>query len=455
MMNFKKYVLGVVLLAAVVIMACRDESLYPLPYDDRTSGHYLRIYKQTSNVVDFDDLANSHVEYVFESVDEEKGALLEEVEFYATHRTAGGVLTDEVLVKTVPASAMGFAFVPQPTYSEYLRSAPVRISVAEIETAFATLTTDPDGVPFVDCTNIYPDVCPCQAYPGSLAAGDAILLRWKTRLTDGRTFTVTNVQTVASPSLGNAAEANMTPNITAGQFYNAPYASTITVRRTTTTGNPNAYTGDYRMTQMAIWSPSHSLTLHETIPNYMVKPFLFGSSATDSTQTVTLSKVTGGLPTERQFTCTYRGQTITMRINLEGGPNPNLAAAALATLTNPFGPPGPGNGMGMTGATNTNIGTVFLPLMNTGVDCTSNRELYLVTPLAGTFAGGTTLRFGLPRYASIPNRGFYRLDQDGLTPGQVFTIGVDDDVDEYGRRQGGQSGYCTWMRRVYLRLEKL
>lgn len=457
MMNYKKYVMGVVLLAAVVIMACRDESLYPLPYDDRTSGHYLRIYRQSSNVVDFDDLTNSAVEYIFESVDEQKGALLQEVEFYATHRSAGGLITDETLVKTVQASAMGFAFVAQPTYSEYLRSAPVRITVPEIEAAFATLTTDPDGIPGVDCTNIYPDVCPAVPYPGSLSVGDAILLRWKVRLTDGRTFTVTNVQTVTSPSLGNPAEANMTPNITSGLFYAAPYASTITVRRTTTTGNANAYTGDYRMTQMAIWSPSHSLTLHETIPNYMVKPFLFGSSATDSTQTVTLSLVPGGLPTERQFTCTYRGQTITMRINLEGGPNPGLAAAALATLTSPFGPPGPGNGMGMTGATNANLGTVFLPLMNTGVDCTanSNREVYVLTPLAGAFAGSTTLRFGLPRYTSIPNRGYYRLDQDGLTPGQVFTIGVDDDVDEYGRRQGGQSGYCTWVRRVSLRLEKL
>lgn len=454
MMNYKKYVMGVVLLAAVLIMACRDESLYPLPYDDRTSGHYLRIYRLASNTVDFDDLANSQLEYIFESVDKEKGALLDEIEFYATHRSAGGLITDEVLVKTVDASTMGFAAVPQPTYSEYLRSATFRIPVSEIEAAFATLTTDPDGIPLVDCSNIYPDVCPCVAYPGSLAVGDAILLRWKTRLTDGRTFTVANVHAVTSPSLGNAAEANMTPNITSGLFYAAPYTNTFTVRRTTTTGNANAYTGDYRMTQMAIWSPSHSLVLHETIPNYMVKPFLFGSSATDSVQTVTLAKVVGGLPTERQFTCTYRGQTITMRINLEGGPNPGLSAAALATLTNPFGPPGPGNGMGMTGATNANLGTVFTPLMNTTVDCTSSRELYLTTPLTGQFAGGTTLRFGLPRY-TIPNRGYYRLDQDGLTPGQVFTIHVDDDVDEYGRRQGGQSGYCTWYRTVSLRLEKL
>lgn len=452
-MNLKKYILGVVLVAGMVTIACRDESLYPLPYDDRTSGNYLRIYRVTSNVFEFNDLANSAVEFVFESVDEQKGALLQEVEFYATHRNGvTGLITDEVLVATIPASAMNLANVPQPTYSEYLRSAPVRITASQIETALATLTTDPDGIPGVDCSNIYPDVCPCVAYPGSLSENDQILLRWKARLTDGRTFTVANVQTVTSPSLGNPEEANMTPNVTSGAFYNAPYAYTITVRRTTNPYIANAYTGDYRMTQMAVWSPNHAGNpeFHQNAPNYMVKPFIFGSSSTDSTQTVTLSLVPGGLPTERQFTCTYKGQTITIRINLEGGPNPGLSGAALTTLTNPFGPPGPGNGMGMTGATNTNLGTVFVPLLNTGVDCTPQREFYQVTPLAGTFAGNTTFRYGLPRY-TIPNRGYYRIDQDGLTPGQVFTIAVDDDADEYGRR----NGYCTWYRRVYLRLEKI
>ncbi len=422
-------------------MACRDESLYPLPYDDRTSGHYLRIYKQTSAVLDFDDLANSAFEVVFESVDENGGADLQEVEFYATHRSgATGLITDEVLVKTVSASAMGLANVPAPTYSEYLRSAPVRVTVTEITTALATLTTDPDGIPLVDCTNLYPDVCPAVAYPGSLAVADQILLRWRVRLTDGREFTIANQQTVTSPSLGNPEEANMTPNITAGQFYNAPYVVTLTVRRTTTTGTVASYTGDYRMAQVAIWSPNHSTVLHELIPNELVKPFLFGSSPTDSTQTVTLAAVAGGLPSEREFTCTYRGETITLRINLESGPNPGLSTASLTTLT----------GLGMAGAANANLGTVFVPLINSGVECTSTRELYMVTPLAGAFAGNTTLRFGLPR-STFPNRGYYRFDQDGLTPGQVFSISIDDDVDEYGRR----NGYCTWYRTVYLTLTKI
>ncbi|MCX7638456.1 MAG: hypothetical protein N2044_11490, partial [Cyclobacteriaceae bacterium] len=433
-MNFKKYILGTVLMGGVVMMACRDESLYPLPYDDRTSAHYLRIYRSTTNVFEFNDLANSAVEFVFESVDEQKGALLSEVEFYATHRNgATGAITDEVLVTTIPASAMNFAFVPEPTYSEYLRSAPVRITHAQIQAALATLTTDPDGT---SCSNIYPDVCPAVAYPGALAANDQVILRWKTRLTDGREYTVANVQTVISPSLGNPEEANMTPNITSGQFYNAPYTFTVTVRRTTNPYVANAYTGNYRMTQMAVWSPNHNLELHQTIPTRLVRPFIFGSSDTDSTQTVTLSLITGGLPTERLVeNVRYKGQTISFRINLEGGPNPGLSAAALATLTDPFSNISPASGMGMTGATNAVLGTVFVPLVNTGVDCTSEREFYMVTPLAGTFGGTTALRFGLPRRA-YPRREFYRIDQSGLVAGQVFTIAVDDDADEYGRRNG-------------------
>jgi hypothetical protein len=448
-MNLKKYILGTVLLGGITMMACRDESLYPLPYDDRTTAHYLRIYRSTTNVFELNDLANSAVEFVFESVDERKGALLQEVEFYATHRNGTtGLITDEVLVATIPASAMNFNFVPEPTYSEYLRSAPVRITHDQIQAALSTLTTDPDGT---TCSNIYPDVCPAVAYPGTLALNDQVILRWKTRLTDGREYTVANVQTIVSPSLGNPEEANITPNVATGAFYNAPYTFTVTVRRMTNPYDANAYTGDYRMTQMAVWSPNHNLELHQTIPNYLVRPFTFGSSPTDSTQVVTLSRPTGGLPTERLVeNVRYRGQTISFRINMEGGPNPNLPAAELATLTDPFSNLSTASGMGMTGATNAVLGTVFVPLVNTGVDCTSEREFYLVTPLAGTFGGNTTLRYGLPR-RTYPNRGYYRMDQNGLSIGQVFTIAVDDDADEYGRR----NGYCTWFRRIYLRLEKL
>jgi hypothetical protein len=453
-MNLKKYILGTALTAGVVMMACRDESLYPLPYDDRTTAHYLRIYRSTTNVFELNDLANSAVEFVFESVDAQKGALLQEVEFYATHRNGStGEITDEVFVTTIPASAMNFNFVPQPTYSEYLRSAPVRITYNQIQAALVTLTTDPDGIPGVDCSDIYPDVCPAVAYPGSLALGDQIFLRWKTRLTDGRTYTVPNVQSVVSPRLGNGEEANMlSPNVTSGQFYNAPYQFTVTVRRMTNPYVANAYTGDYRMIQMAVWSPSHNLELHQTIPTYMVRPFTFGSSPTDSTQTVTLSTVTGGLPTERLVqNVRYRGQTISFKVNFEGGgpASPAPGGAALATLTDAFSNVSGTSGMGMVIPAG-GLGTVWVPLFNSGVNCTSQRQFYLTTPLNGAFGGTTALRFGLPR-RTYPNRGFYPIGSDGLTPGNVFTIAVDDDADEYGRR----NGYCTWYRRIYLRLEKL
>lgn len=456
-MNLKKYILGCVWVVVLFIIACRDESKYPLPYDDRTTAHYLRIYRVTSNVFELNDLNNSAAEFVFESVDIQKGRLLQEVEFFITHRDASGRITGEARLVTVPASAMNFNFVPEPTYSEYLRSAPFRITYQQIYDLLNThpvFQSDPDGVVGnpASCTGIYPNVCPAIAYHGGdLLLNEQVIIRWKTRLTDGRTYTIPNIQTSVSPSLGNLEEANMlSPNVTTGAFYNAPFQFTFTVRRMLTTYDPDAYTGNYRMTQMAVWSPNHNLELHQVIPDYMVKPFLFGSSPTDSNQVVTISRVPGGLPTERQFTCRYRGQEITMRINLEGGPNPGLSAAALATLNNPFGSPDPGNGMGMGGALNTNLGTVFVPLYNTNVNCNERRQFYQVTPLAGTFAGNTTLRYGLPRY-TIPNRGYYRIDQDGLTAGQVFTIGVDDDADEYGRR----NGYCTWYRRVYLRLERL
>jgi len=293
-----------------------------------------------------------------------------------------------------------------------------------------------------------------------LALGDQIILRWKTRLTDGRTYTVRNVQTTVSPRLGNQEEANiLSSGFLSGQFYNAPYQFTVTVRQMTLPYNANAYTGNYQMIQMAVWSPNHNLELHQTIPTYMVRPFTFGNSPADSSQTVTLSKVPGGLPTERLVeNVRYRGQTISFRVNFEGGgpasPAPSPSDAAFATLTAAFSNVSGTSGMGMVipvvPSGFPRLGTVWVPLFNSGVNCTSQRQFYLTTPLNGTFGGTTALRFGLPR-RTYPNRGFYPIGSDGLTPGDVFTIAVDDDVDEYGRR----NGYCTWYRRIYLRLEKL
>lgn len=451
-MKLKKYIaLGVIMAA---IGCSQDESLYPLPYDDRDTGGYLRNYVITSNVWDINDLTNSAFEIVFESVDKNYGADLQTIEFYATHRGTTGLITDEVLVKSMDASS--FSKVPEPTYSEYLRSSPIRITAAETVAALSTLTTDPDGLlGDPNCNGIFPKVCPAVAFPGSLANGDQVIFRWKMIMKDGRAFTVFNPQNAASPSLGNPNEANITPNITGGQFYSATHTWTVLVRSTLAAAvpnNPSAYSGSYRMSQVALWSPYHSVAQHESFYPSSMNEFLFGNSAADSSQTVSLELVPGGLPTERRFTCKYRGQNITLKINLESGVINQTGAgltgangtAAINTLI----------GLGMTGATNTNLGTVFVPLQNTGLNCTSERQFYVQTPLGGVFnpPGATfvVLPWGMPR-STYPNRGFYRLDQDGLTPGQVMTVALDDDVDEYGRR----NGYCWWYRRVYLTLTKL
>jgi hypothetical protein len=95
-------------------------------------------------------------------------------------------------------------------------------------------------------------------------------------------------------------------------------------------------------------------------------------------------------------------------------------------------------------------GTVFIPLQNSKVNCSSERQLYWTFPASGTFAGTTALPLGLPQ-ATITNRGAYNTTIAGTTTGNSFTIGLDDDADEYGRR----NGYCTWTRRVALTLTKL
>jgi hypothetical protein len=448
MKNIKRYwLIGFFFINAIAI-SCVDESLYPLPYDDRETGSYLRVYQIVSNVWDLDDLANSGFEAIYESVDENGGADLVSAEFYATHRSgATGRITNEVLVKTIDASS--FAPVPEPTYSEYIRSTPIRITANETLAALQTLTTDPDGT---TCTGIFPNVCTMVAFPGTLAVGDRIIYRIKIYDSKGRAFTVANPQNTVTPALGNPNEANITPNLTGGLFYNSPMVYTNLIQRTTTTANANAYTGTYRMSQVAIWQPDHSAAQHLSFLPGWLDQFVFGSSATDSSQTVSLAKVPGGLPTQRQFTCTYRGQTITMMINLEQAVLNQTGAGltgspALTTMSNTVAT----GGFGFpAGTTNANLGTVYVPLMNSGVNCTDERQFYMTTPLGGTYAGLPALPWGLPK-TTLPNRGYYRTDRDGLTAGDVFTIVVDDDSDEYGRR----NGYCNWYTRITLTLTKL
>jgi hypothetical protein len=238
----KKILYSTLLLMLFIVMSCRDESLYPLPYDSRTSGAYLRMYSIKSNVFDLNDLNNSGFEVVWESVDENGGKNLQEIQFWVSHRRGLG-LTDEVLVKTVSASE--FTEVPQPTISEYVRST-IRITANEVLTALNTITADPDGTGGL------------VGFPGNLIAADQIIFRWVQVLKDGRTFSVLNPQAAVNSSKAKTGEANMTPNITGGAFYNAPYTYTVVVRSLLA----NSWLGDFSLTQTAIWSREHSAELH-------------------------------------------------------------------------------------------------------------------------------------------------------------------------------------------------
>ena len=378
-MKFKRYSLLIALLLTVVGIGCRDKDLYPLPYDDREVGAYMRLYSQTSNVIDLNDLGNSGLDAIFEAVDANGGNNLQEFRILVSHRR-GAALSGEVPVKTIPGSAFSKAI--EPTFSAYTR-AKVRVSASEALTALAGAT----------------------GFPGSFLNGDQVIYRGIMVLKDGREFTSTNT----------------TPNITGGQFYSASFVYTLTVRNQTTS---TSWLGQYTLTQNAIWSLNHAPALHATpqFPAYLNQR-LFPN------QTVTLSIPAGGLSTERQFTVNYRGQNVTLRFNLEPAP---------------------------TGASAT-AGTVFVPLQNSTVDCSTEREIYWTMPTGGNFtitqpaAPAPPLVFpaGLPQ-ATTANQGTYNTSQTGLVTGQSLSIGLDDDADEYGRR----NGYCTWTRRVRLTLTR-
>lgn len=372
LMNLKRFIFFTALLLTVVSIGCRDKDLYPLPYDNREVGAYMRFYSQTSNVIDIFDLANSGLDGVFEAVDENGGNNLQEFRILASHRR-GVSVSAEVPVKTILGSA--FAKAVEPTFSEYTR-AKIRVTAAETLTALLTATADPDGVG------------PLVGFPGAFIASDQVSYRGVMVLKDGRQFTTTNT----------------TPNIAGGQFYSASFLYTLTVRAVSV----GSWVGAYNLTQNSIWSPNHSAALHAApqFPAYLNK-VLFPN------QTVDLSIPTGGLSSERQFTVSYRGQNVNFRINLENG-------------------------------------VVFIPLQNSTVDCSSEREIYWTFPTSGTFVGSSALALGLPQ-GTVTNRGAYSNAISGLLPGAVMTVGLDDDADEYGRR----NGYCTWVRRVALTLTKI
>jgi len=432
-MNQKKYAfISAFILLGVVISCSVDESKFPLPYNARTTGAYLRMYRVTSNVFDVNNIAASAFETVYEPVDVKNGDDTDSIRFYVSFRR-GAALSREMKVKAVSVSA--FTKPASPTYSVYKRGA-VRVTMQEALNVLAPIAgIDPDGAgPIVGAS----PASGLSAYPvGPTLADDQFIFRMIQVLKDGRKFTVLNPQFPVNPAFGNPAEENGTPNITTGQFYSSPFTYTITAR---TQFSGTAWTGTYSLQQRTNWAPSHSIQLHEvSYPAYM-------NAVNFPTQTVTLAVPANGLPTQRSFTVNYRGGSTTMNLNLEPS-SPGLAAGTVANLVSNFG---------MTGATTANLGTVFVLLDNSGQNCSSKRQFYWTTPTGGTFGGSVAAaaRFtappGLPGFA-IPNRGVYMTTIDGLTVGNVMTIGLDDDADEYGRR----NGYCTWTRRIQLTLTKL
>jgi hypothetical protein len=461
-MKLKIYSLIVVLLVITAGVSCTDEDKYPLPYNDRTPGAYLRMYQVTSNVFDLNDLANSAFEAIYEPVDENGGNDMASIDFFVSLRR-GSDLTEEVFLKTIPASV--FTAVPEPTYSEYKR-ANIRITAAETLAALQTITADPDGDGSDTNGNgqLGDDDCPhCVPLKGlynftaagAYAAGDVINYRWEMVMTDGRRYSVANPQTSVNRDFANPLTTNGTPNVTTGQFYSSPFLYQITCR----TLIPGSWVGTYTLHQEAIWSPNHSLTVHqESYPDNLAD-ILFED------QTVTLAVPAGGLSTEREFTVNYRGNAgVTMRINLEqtrpGFSGPTGNGTTSADINEHLIQMGFAAGTNDLAAASSNLGTVFVPLRNSTVDCSSERELYWTTPTTGVFGNAQsatnpdalnflTAKPLLPQRV-IPNRGVYRIDMNGLTTGDTFSIAVDDDCDEYGRR----NGYCTWTRRVYLTLTK-
>jgi hypothetical protein len=426
-MKFNKYVWIVAILLAGVT-SCRDESLYPLPYNDRDFAAYLRMYSIASNVVDLNDPANSGFETIYEIVDKEGGNQLDSIRFYATFRkttgsTVGTGVTDEVFVKKLSAEGL-FANVEEPTYSEFKR-ATIRITYNETLAALATAPTQTG-------TEFWPSLARKISFPAVLA-GDQITYRWQIVMKDGRKYTVNNPQGTIP------AQANMTANITGGQYYSSPFQFTMTLRSLLA----GSFVGDYRLDQVSLWSPNHSVAIHaSSFPSYM-REQLF-----ENGQTVTLSAPGGGLSTQRQFNVNYRGSSSTMLVNFEQA-DPlagQTAANVTASLTT------------LAASTTRPRGTVFVQLQNSGEQCSADRELYWVTPIAGLFgstaAGNNPATTALGTFLPtgvMPSRGLYYTDGTGTTAGDTFFVAVDDDADEYGRR----NGYCTWTRRVYLKFTKL
>ncbi|MFM8911969.1 MAG: hypothetical protein ACKOE6_03480 [Flammeovirgaceae bacterium] len=135
-MKIRQLIIATLFLTTMSAIGCRDKDLYPLPYDDREVGAYMRLYSLSSNIINLSDLANSGLDGVFEAVDANNGNNLQEFRILVSHRR-GSAVSSEVPIKTIAASE--FAAVAEPTISQY-RRARIRVTATETLAALASAT---------------------------------------------------------------------------------------------------------------------------------------------------------------------------------------------------------------------------------------------------------------------------------------------------------------------------
>lgn len=150
MNRFIKYIFG--LLLAVTFNACTDFVDPAIPYNEFETGVYLRTLSSTASF-NFFDLDNARFEVMVEAVDEQDGALVQEVEVFVKRRR-GNSLTPEAAVKTIPASDFQPHSVIIPTIhpesgSKY-PAATITVTIEEALSAMNLSKADIDGGDFFE-----------------------------------------------------------------------------------------------------------------------------------------------------------------------------------------------------------------------------------------------------------------------------------------------------------------
>lgn len=202
-MKLLKYTITVVLLISLAACSVNEEN-FPVPLDEvlNNNGAYLRILEVESAGFDILDLENAAYIFNGEVFDREEGDLLESVDFYASYTSADGTTVSETSdpIETYPASAFtrgGDRNLPQTT---------INISIDEVLGPLG-LTTD------------------------DLLIGDTFSVRWVLNLTDGRSFSTSDANTV----------------VTGGAFFSSPYLANVGVVAAIP---QDEFVGTYQFTQL-------------------------------------------------------------------------------------------------------------------------------------------------------------------------------------------------------------